>query len=231
MQCTMYDKEYKGAYMITTCIFDLDGTLVDSLADLADATNIVLKEFGFCTHPLNAYRHFVGDGVNMLLTRALPEDKKDLVTSCRIRFDEVYYQICLHKTKAYDGIEKLIKDLTNQNIKLAIVTNKPDALAKKIANHLFPNCFVYIYGNSEAYPRKPDPYLVNKVIDLLSVSKEEVVYIGDSDVDMFTGKRAGVKTIGVAWGFRGKEELLKSGGDMVVEYPFEIGEYINDSSK
>lgn len=231
MQRTMYDKECKGAYMITTCIFDLDGTLVDSLADLADATNIVLQKYGFPTHQIEAYRQFVGDGVNMLLQRALPEDKKGLVLACRKYFDEVYNEICLTKTRPYPGIEQLLAKLKNQGKQLAIVTNKPDALAKKITNYLFPNSFVYVYGNSDAYPRKPDPFLINKVIELLSVNKDEVLYIGDSDVDMFTGKNAGVKTMGVAWGFRGKEELLASGADIVVENPKMIGEYIDDSSK
>lgn len=217
--------------MKTTYIFDLDGTLVDSLQDLAMATNIVLKKLGFPTHPVSSYKKFVGDGVNMLIERALPSDKRDLVTEVRKQFDFIYDTHCLEATKPYPGIVKLIEKMKQKGLHLAIVTNKPDALAKKIVSELFGEVFLYVYGNQEIYPRKPDPYLVNKVIELYQVDKSEVVYIGDSDVDMYTGRNAGVTTVGVSWGFRGRDELLHSGGQYVVDNVKQLEEWIDDCSK
>lgn len=217
--------------MITTCIFDLDGTLVDSLADLANACNTVLKQYGFSSHPLDKYRTFVGDGVDVLITRAVPKEYCHLVKEMRVLFDQVYIAHCLEKTVPYVGVKELIEHLDNHGIHLAVVTNKPDMIAKKIVTALFSNRFSYIYGNSPSYPRKPNPFLIHQVIRDFGVTKEEVLYIGDSDVDIFTGKNANVKTIGVSWGFRGKQELLDSGANFVVDKASEIGDIVYDSNQ
>lgn len=217
--------------MITTCIFDLDGTLVDSLDDLANTCNLILEKYQLPRHPLASYRKFVGDGVDMLMTRMLPTTHVHLQQEARELFDTIYPNHCLDYTTMYSGIKELIDSLYSNKIYLAVVTNKPDAIAKKMVTSLFGSKFIYVYGNSSNYPRKPDPYLVNQVIRDLQVKKEEVLYIGDSDVDMLTGKNAGVKTIGVAWGFRGAQELLAHGADYVVDRASEIGDIIYDCNK
>lgn len=123
--------------MITTCIFDLDGTLVDSLEDLGNACNKILKQYDFPVHPLDSYRTFVGDGVDKLIERALPKEYRHLVKEMRVLFDQVYFDCCLEKTRPYLGIEELIEQLYIQGIHLAVVTNKPDRMAKKIVTIFF----------------------------------------------------------------------------------------------
>ena len=146
-------------------------------------------------------------------------------------FDEIYGKNCLNKTKAYPGIVELLEILKEHDYNLAVVTNKPQQHAIKITKALFPDIFDYIFGNSALHPKKPDPCLTNLVINLFDVKKNQVVYIGDSDVDIQTAKNTKVKSIGVSWGFRGKEELVNSNADYVVDYPQEIWSKINDWSK
>lgn len=217
--------------MINTVIFDLDGTLVDSLEDLADTMNLLLEKRGYPVYELGQYRYFVGNGVVKLIERALPQGHKDEVMELKLEFDKVYEQNCLNKTKPYPGMIKLLNYLKNNGYNLAIVTNKPQIHASKIAKTLFPGCFKYIFGNSERHPKKPDPCLTNLVINLFDVKKNEVVYIGDSDVDIQTAKNTKVKSIGAAWGFRGADELTKCGADRVVYHANEILEVLNGWSK
>lgn len=217
--------------MINTIIFDLDGTLVDSLEDLADTVNLLLDKRGYPTHSLDEYRYFVGNGVLKLIERALPPEHFDEVMALKSEFDQVYSENCLNKTKPYQGVVEVINELVALDYNLAVVTNKPQNHAVKIVKALFPDCFTYIFGNSALHPKKPDPCLPNLVINLFDVKKNEVVYIGDSDVDILTAKNTKVKSIGVAWGFRGRDELLASGANAVVEEANEIIEVINDWCK
>ena len=177
--------------MINTIIFDLDGTLVDSLEDLADTVNILLNKRGYPAHELDQYRYFVGNGVIKLIERALPQEHKDEVMVLKQEFDEKYSLNCLNKTNAYPGVNELLEKLKKLGFNLAVVTNKPQE----------------------------------------HVKKNEVIYIGDSDVDIQTAKNAKVKSIGVAWGFRGARELKDSGADYVVDQADEILEVIDDWSK
>ena len=217
--------------MINTIIFDLDGTLVDSLEDLADTMNLLLEKRGYPTYKLEQYRYFVGNGLVKLIERALPQEHRDEIRDLKQEFDKIYNQNCLNKTKPYPGIIKLLNSLKDKGYNLAIVTNKPQVHASKIAKTLFPDCFKYIFGNSERHPKKPDPCLTNLVINLFDVKKNEVVYIGDSDVDIQTAKNTKVKSIGAAWGFRGAAELTKYGADYVAYHADEILEVLNDWSK
>ena len=217
--------------MINTVIFDLDGTLVDSLTDLGNTVNTLLKELGYPIHSHDEYRYFVGNGVIKLIERALPQDHQEDIMELKRRFDEIYEKHCLDNTRAYPGMVDLINELVDQEYNLAVVTNKPQDHATKIVKTLFPGCFKYVFGNSERHPKKPDPCLTNLVISLFDVRKNEVVYLGDSDVDMATAKNAKVKSIGVSWGFRGRQELLDNGADEVVDRAKEILEVINDWSK
>lgn len=217
--------------MINTVIFDLDGTLINSIEDLGDTVNQLLKKRGYPIHDFNSYYKFVGDGAIKLIERALPENCNDDIMEIKHEFDEIYDKNCLNKTKAYPGIVELLEILKEHDYNLAVVTNKPQKHAVKITKALFPNTFDYIFGNSALHPKKPDPCLTNLVINLFDVKKNEVVYIGDSDVDIQTAKNTKVKSIGVSWGFRGKEELVNSNADCVVDYPQEIWSKINDWSK
>lgn len=217
--------------MIDTVIFDLDGTLVDSLEDLADTVNLLLKKRGYPTHELDQYRCFVGDGVIKLLERALPLEHQGDVMTLKKEFDLVYGQNCLNKTKPYPGISELINQLSDSDVNLAIVTNKPQEHAVKITKALFPNRFKYVFGNSVRHPKKPDPCLTNLVINLFDVKKNMVIYVGDSDVDIQTAKNAKVKSIGVSWGFRGAKELKACQADYIVENANEIWRIVNDWCK
>ena len=139
--------------MYNTLIFDLDGTLVDSIEDLALSTNILMEESQFPTYDLETYKQFVGNGVDKLIERALPEEHKKEVRKYRARFDEIYKENCLKNTKPYPGMEELIDELYHQGYKLAVVTNKPKVNAATIVNHLFPNKFMYVFGNTVYQPK------------------------------------------------------------------------------
>lgn len=212
--------------MIRCCIFDLDGTLVDSLEDLGTTVNQILLEYGFDIHPMDRYRKFVGNGVDKLIKRALPDEQESLYQEVRKKFDSLYAKNLLQHTKPYPGISELVTTLHDQGIILGVVTNKPHSHAKTIINILFPNQFTYVYGNQEGYPKKPDPYFIHRILQDAHVKKEDCLYIGDSDVDMILGNKANLTTIGASWGFRGKKELLENGADGVIASPIELLQWI-----
>lgn len=211
------------------CLFDLDGTLVQSLMDLALSTNEVLAMHNFPVHGISVYNQFVGNGVRKLMERALPQEHLDELDKCLKEFYQIYEQKCLEHTCPYEGINELIEELYKSGIKLAVVTNKPHYLAVKIVEHLFPNKFIAILGQQDLYPVKPHPESTMIALMTLKLKKEECYFIGDSNVDIQTGENAGIETIGVCWGFRGRKELEEEGATYVVENPFEIMEIINEN--
>ena len=215
--------------MIKGCIFDLDGTLIDSLEDLAHSTNDVLQSRGYKIHPISAYNYFVGNGVRKLVERALPDDKKIETDECLIDFYKVYEKRCLEFTYCYEGIIELLNYLNDNNIKMAVVTNKPHHLAVKICEHYFKDKFIEVIGNKDEFPLKPGPASTLHVLDQFNISLDECVFIGDSNVDIYTGINANMKTIGVTWGFRTYEELKEAGATYVVDKPSEIKEIIDES--
>lgn len=217
--------------MINTLIFDLDGTLVDSIADLGLATNMALEKLGLPTHEIDKYRFFVGNGTDKLLERALPEDRLDQHLEARKLFDKYYNQVFLKNTKPYPGIKDLIDELEKQGYNLAVVTNKPIKYAKEITEALFPGQFSYIFGDNKLQPIKPSPVITNLVIDLFDVTKQEVVFIGDSNVDIENAKNAKVKSIGCDWGFRGHQELEESGAEFIAFKAQDILDKINEWNK
>jgi phosphoglycolate phosphatase len=210
--------------VIELCVFDLDGTLVNSLEDLANSTNYALIKNGFKAWEVENYRYFVGDGVLMLIKRALAEKgTEEAEKTVYNDFNEYYDKHYVDCTRPYEGITELLKELREKRVKCAVLSNKPDSFVKIIMEELFPDFeFSWIQGKLEEFPKKPDPAALNFILDKLNAKKESTLYIGDSNVDVFTGKNAGLKTCGVLWGFRGREELEAAGADHVVSEPKEI---------
>lgn len=191
-------------------IFDLDGTLLNTIADLAAATNQALQQEGFPTHETDAYRFFVGNGINKLFERALPEQERTEENIVKIRSLFIpYYDV--HNadlSRPYPGIPELLAALQQKGIMLAVASNKYQVATRKLIAHYFPQIsFVEVLGQREGIPAKPDPSIVNDILAKAEVKHEEVLYVGDSNVDMQTAHNAGVTAVGVAWGFRPRTEL------------------------
>lgn len=210
--------------MVKLFIFDLDGTLVNSLEDLADATNYALKKHGYATHELSKYRYFVGDGVLKLIERAILEDgnKSDKVMQLIEEFNFYYEKHFSDKTRPYDGITELIKELKEKGIKVAVASNKPDDFTKKIVKTFFGDNFDIVRGQIEGVPKKPDSSIAINIMHELNVSKEETVFVGDTNIDIRTARNAGTKSVGCLWGFRDYKELAEAGADNIAEKPADI---------
>lgn len=206
-------------------IFDLDGTLINSIKDLGAATNVALEKNGFPTHPLEAYPMYVGNGVSKLIERALPENQRNeaMVKKIRVDFTEYYDKHNIDYTRPYDGILELLQHLQDKGIAIAVASNKYDAAAKAIVAALFPTIkFAAIEGQKEGVPVKPDPSIVFEILGATQTKKQDVLYVGDSGVDMETARRACVDSVGVTWGFRSVEELRANYANHIVNKPVEI---------
>ena len=191
-------------------IFDLDGTLLNTIADLAAATNQALQYYGYPTHETEAYRFFVGNGINKLFERALPEGERteENVLKIRSQFIPYYDEHNADLSRPYPGISELLKTLQQQGIMIAVASNKYQAATRKLIAHYFPEInFVEVLGQREGIPAKPDPSIINEIMTKAGVKQEDILYVGDSNVDMQTAHHAGVTAIGVAWGFRPRTEL------------------------
>lgn len=211
-------------------IFDLDGTLLNTIADLAQSTNYALEELGYPTHEEDAYRFMVGNGINKLFERALPEGEKTEVNVLRVRQKFVpYYD--LHnadKSIPYPGIPKLLVSLQERDIQLAVASNKYQSAAEKLITHYFPAIhFVAVFGQREGVLPKPDPTVVYDILKKAGVAHDHTLYVGDSGVDMETAINAGVTSCGVTWGFRPRTELEAFHPDYIVERAEEIVEIVN----
>ncbi len=215
--------------MIKAVLFDLDGTLVNSLEDLAVSTNYALTRFGFPTFETYKYKYFVGDGMPKLIERVLPEDKRDkdtLNTVLKVFMDHYGEHFADH-TRVYPGIERLLKDIKKLKLKTAVISNKSQKPAEAVVGKLFgTECFDIICGKREDYPAKPDPALTLKVVSELGVHTGECVLAGDSGMDMAAAKNAGIIGIGVLWGFRTEDELKNNGASYIVDSPEKITEII-----
>lgn len=215
--------------MIKAAIFDLDGTLLNTLEDVVNACNYALKKCNFKTHSIEEYKVFVGDGRSKLIERIVPDEYKgnDEVKNKVLRlFDEYYSGHMLDMTKPYEGICEMLKSLKEKGVKLAVVSNKPDEFVGGIVKKYFGDTFEIVHGQRTNYPVKPDPTTVYEVIESFGIKLNESIYVGDSNVDIYTAKNAKVKSIGVAWGFRGEEELREAGADYIVYDSNEITELI-----
>ena len=206
-------------------VFDMDGTLLDTLADLADAMNRVLADQGFATHPVDAYRNFVGSGASRLVARALPADRQDenLRTQCLQSFLREYEAGWKNKTCLYAGVHELLDALAGRKIPMAVLTNKPQAFAELCMREFLARWdFAMTLGQRPGVAVKPDPAGPRQVISHLGVRPEEILYLGDTDVDMFTAVNAGMHPVGVLWGFRPERELLDAGAAVVLRHPMEL---------
>ena len=210
--------------MIKAVLFDLDGTLVNSLEDLAASSNFALQMFGYPTHKIEKYKYFIGDGMLKLVERTLPEEKrnKDNINKLFQTVWKHYSENCIVNTVAYNGIPELLTELKHKGYKLAVVTNKPHGMAVNVVKTLLGDIFDIVCGKLDNYPPKPDPALTFKVINDLGVCPDECVFVGDSGMDAANAVNAGCVGIGVLWGFRTKEELVSNGAEYIVNNPFEI---------
>lgn len=206
-------------------IFDLDGTLLNTIEDLAHSTNHALKLNGFKEHPTEEYKFFVGNGINKLFERALPEEDRNEKTILKIRksFLEYYDIHNCDYTKPYEGIIEMLEFLQEKGVAMAVASNKYDSATQKIIKHFFGNIdFVSVYGNIDGCPTKPDPQIVENTIKRFPCDKKEILFVGDSGVDMQTANNAGIEACGVKWGFRPVEELETFNPKYIVNSPEEI---------
>lgn len=209
--------------MKKTVIFDLDGTLLDSIEDIASSMNKVLESLQLPTHKIEDYKHFVGGGVDILVENALSNQSKEIKDEVTKRF-KIEYDGKLHsKTLPYDGIYELLDELKKLDINLAVLSNKPHEFTVSYVNHFFKNYnFKEIHGQKKDVPKKPDPKAALDIVKCLDSSCENTYFIGDTKIDMQTAKSANMTAIGVLWGFRDEKELRDFGADFIVSNPLEI---------
>ena len=211
-------------------VFDLDGTLVNSLDDLADSANATLRAHSFPVHEVEAYRYFVGDGTRKLMERILPQEHAadtTFVEQFMSEYKDCYARNLLQKTKPYDGIMEMLEELRRRSIPMAVCTNKHQSAAAMIVKTLFPHrIFQEIIGDQEGLPRKPDPQKVLRIMRDFGVMGEQTAYFGDTDVDMDTARNAKAFAVGVLWGFRPEEELVAHGADLLLIHPMELFEKV-----
>lgn len=214
--------------MIKAVIFDLDGTLLDTLEDLTDSVNYVLQKHGMPQRTIKEIRSFIGNGVPTLIARSVPENTdSETIKICIAEMLEYYSAHAEIKTKPYDGIAELLKELENRNVLTAVVTNKAEIPANILCKAKFGDIFTLVIGDNGIDRLKPEPDNVFRAMNELKINKEEALYVGDSDVDMLTATRAGLKSVGVTWGFRDEATLRQSGADFIINAPDELLNIIN----
>ncbi|MBO7609712.1 MAG: HAD family hydrolase [Muribaculaceae bacterium] len=206
-------------------IFDLDGTLLNTIEDLGHAANYALEKNGFATHSIASYRFFVGNGVRKLISRIIPEEHRndEVITKLLKDFRSYYDEHNCDCTKPYDGIMEILNDLTDQNISIAVASNKYQDATEAIISHFFPDFnFVAVEGQREGVNVKPDPSIVFAILAKARVPKAQVIYVGDSGVDMETARRACVDSVGVTWGFRPEKELVEYHAGTIIHNPLDL---------
>ncbi len=208
--------------MIQAVIFDLDGTLLDTLQDLYLCTNQVLNEFNCPLRTKEEVCSFLGKGIQVLLEKALPENKKEILSEVYKRFLPLYDKHKADHTKPYPQIEALLKSLAERKIKMAIVSNKIDAAVKELCIPLFGNYISVMIGERPDLLKKPHPDMVYEALRQLKVNKNDALFVGDSETDVLTANHAKMRVCGVQWGFRGKEVLEKLNIDYFIETPMEL---------
>lgn len=212
--------------MYKACIFDLDGTLADSVESIANSANNAIMEFGFEPNAVERYKEFAGDGADEMLKRSLiaaGDNELEYFEQVKARYKELFTKDCMYKVKPYEGITELLDNLKDKNIKIAVLSNKPHLRAVDVVEQLFgKDYFDIILGQTEHINRKPSPDGALIIADELELLTSECIYIGDTNTDMITGKAANMYTVGVTWGFRDMQELLDNGADLIIDSPLEL---------
>ncbi len=210
-----------------TIIFDLDGTLLNTLDDLADSVNEVLKNEGYPQRSKDEVREFIGDGIKMLMERSLPQGTTEAeVLRCLERFRDIYRENMENQTRPYDGIPELLKGLKDKGIRTGVVSNKHDEATKAMCRLFFGDDIEVAIGDNHKRKKKPEPDNVYEALLQLEAKKETTLYVGDSHVDMRTAKNAGLKCVGVTWGYRSREVLIAEGADYIADEPKQLIELI-----
>ena len=210
---------------IKAVLFDLDGTLLDTLADLADSMNAVLVQAGMDAHPVDAYRYFVGGGAAKLVARAAPKTNDDSALAERLLHNLLreYSFRWADKTKAYDGVADMLDALAARSLAMAVLSNKPHEFTKKCVSKFLPDWrFDVVQGVCQSTPPKPDPAGALAVAHRLAVSPDQMLYVGDTSTDMKTANAAGMCPVGVLWGFRSADELRQNGAAALIKHPSEL---------
>lgn len=211
--------------MKSLAIFDLDGTLLNTIDDLGNSCNHALRSMGFPTHALMSYPMMVGNGITRLIERALPDEARtpEIINSARRLFVDHYNDHCCDATVPYPGIPQLLAELNKRNVNIAVASNKYDSAVHRIIARYFPDIrFAAIFGQLEGIPTKPDPSIVFEILTACPTPKSETLFIGDLAVDIETARRACVDSVGVTWGFRSENELRKAFADNIVSDPDDI---------
>lgn len=202
--------------MFKYAVFDLDGTLANTLEDLANAVNYALNKNGYKEHSVESYKLMVGSGIINLIKKASNSENQGTIAAIKADFDFYYGMHAVDKTCEYPNGQKTLVNLQNSGVTLAVLSNKPDAFVKNILDKIFPNVqFAIAWGKKEGFEIKPNPQSLNAMLTQLGAKKKDVVYIGDSSVDVLTAKNGGVSFIGCAWGFRGEQELKQTGAEKI----------------
>lgn len=219
--------------MYRLAVFDLDGTLLNTLDDLAAACNYALQSEGYPVHPHEAYKLFVGGGAYNLIKRILPSESNNAAVIEKVTavFSAYYSDHAQDYTKPYPGVLEMLERIRAAGIAVAVLSNKPDRYTGVLVKEYFPGLVDIAYGQREGVPIKPDPTALFEIMKYCGCEKRDCVYIGDSGIDMQTGNSAGVYTIGVSWGFRTKEELEKDGAMLIVDKTSQLGDFIVDNLK
>jgi len=219
-------RKVRATKIFKAVLFDLDGTLLDTLEDLADSMNTVLRSLGFDEHKADDYRYFVGDGIEVLCQRVVPKRHRDqqvLINKCIADMKQEYGRRWDRKTKPYKGIQQMLNYLAANGIKMAVLSNKPDEFTRLTVTRLLSRWkFDVILGQRSNVPRKPDPAAALEIARRLGMKPYEIVYLGDTSIDMKTAIAAGMYPVGALWGFRTKAELLESGARMIIAKPSEL---------
>lgn len=218
--------------MIKACIFDLDGTLADTVESIAKGVNMALSELGYAPRPTVEFNYYAGDGIDMSLTRALRangEADADIVRKGIALTRRYFGEDQMYHVKPYPGIQDLLRELKQRGIRIAVFSNKPHEAAVNVVQTLFgADMFERIQGQNEEVPKKPDPTGAFAIAHHFELKPEEIMYLGDTDTDMKTGLSAGMYTVGVTWGFRSREELKNNHAMALVDHPLQILELFDE---
>lgn len=216
-------------------IFDLDGTLLNTLDDMADSVNSILEKHGFPVHDVEKYKYFIGNGMEKLIRRAVPESilqDEEMVKTCLDEFMREYDKRWDKLTTPYNGINDLMEALDNNGIEMSVLSNKPNNFTRVLIDKFFGlKRFKIVFGARENVPKKPDPTAALEISKLSKIPVEEYLYLGDTGVDMKTANAAGMYAVGVTWGFRKADELLENGAKKIIDNPIELIELLNDRKK